>query len=144
MREPLDLTDIGKKIRLRRKEAGLTQSELGSKAFHVSENAGQVRIKNFELGIGRLPTEKELLALSAVLNIRVEELLECNPFTDRPPLCLNVNVLKYFPWLQEYIEMANLAIEQEDVGLVARIATRIADRLYESAREIEEHEHSKK
>jgi transcriptional regulator with XRE-family HTH domain len=135
MDKSTDLTSIGGKIRYQRKLAEMTQAELGMKAFRVNENSAQVRIKNFELGIGRVPTDKEIQSICAALNIDIEILAESKEIKTSSRISLDSRASELFPWLLEYINMANLAIEQNDIHLIMRIASRVAERFQESVKE---------
>ena len=67
----MDIQSLGAFIRSRRKDLGMTQSELGAK-LHVTDKA----VSRWERGVG-FPDIKLLEPLAEALDLSVEELIQC-------------------------------------------------------------------
>ena len=125
---------LGKKSRFQRKTSALTQANLGARAFGVSKSIGQTRIKNFELGKGRAPTEKELAQICSALGIDMDTLNQSpeEPIKRKKGFCLDNECLllvasdRYFPELKTYAEMSVAALKAGDEDLLMRIVESLA------------------
>lgn len=63
---------MGEKIRNRRTELGMTQTELAEKV-----GISRVRLSDIERGVREVIKVSTLVAFSTVLNISIDELLSC-------------------------------------------------------------------
>jgi len=127
------MENIGQKIRTQRQLAGLTQYKLGMLAFGLRKNQAQVKIKNFELGYGRIPSCKEISKICDVLKISEDDLFNTETLEGNiPPTTLTHPTLtNVMPEAPDYLQMFNIALNNNDLRLYLEILKSFEARLTE-------------
>jgi len=118
-------------IQILRRRSGLNQGDFGARAFGISLDSARTKIKNIELG-RQIPTKDDLRKMALALGVGMGEL---EPITElkgqssidpEDGFIFNVEALRLFPGLKDYIEMLNKAAKINDHELIAYLAGRIS------------------
>ncbi len=125
-------SEIGKRMRERRKDLRLSQDMLGLKAFpHYNPKSVQTKIKRIEAGLQR-PKGHELITIANVLGMTTEELTAGTGLlmTNELDLTISGKLLELYPGTRRLFEMLNMSLEMDRPILTKDILDNIGSEMF--------------